>query len=74
MEEINIKEIFKGIWKRKLIIIIFTIIFLSFGILFSSKTDNGTIILGTSNKVTKYATVIFTVTQTEEYKIEEKVY
>ena len=72
MEEINIKEIFKGIWKRKLIIIIFTIIFLSLGILFSSKTDNGTIILGTSNKVTKYATAIFTVTQTEEYKIEEK--
>ena len=71
MDELSIKEIFKGIWKRKIIIIVFTVVFLVLGILFSGKGEEGSIILGTSNKVVKYASTIFTVTQTEEYKIED---
>ena len=71
MDELSIKEIFKGIWKRKIIIICFTVIFLILGIFFAGKSEDGSIILGTSSKVEKYATTIFTVTQTEEYKIEE---
>lgn len=71
MDELSIKEIFKGIWKRKIIIIAFTVVFLILGIFFAKKSEDGSIILGTSNKVEKYASAIFTVTQTEEYKIEE---
>lgn len=70
MEELSIKEIFKGIWKRKLIIIILTIIFLILGILYSSKGEEVAIVLGTKKTPVKYASTIFTITQTEEYKID----
>lgn len=67
-EEINLKEILNGIWKRKIIIIIITIIAFIFGFLCSTQK----IELTTNSENKKiFARTSFTVAPTEDYKITE---
>lgn len=68
-EEINLKEILKGIWKRKLIIIIITIISLICGILYTSKNVEISKISNSEREI--LARTSFTVIQTENYQINE---
>lgn len=68
-EEINLKEILNGIWKRKLIIIVITIIALICGILYSNRKVEVPEIVKEEREI--FAKTSFTVIQTENYKITE---
>lgn len=71
-EELNLKEFFKGIWKRKKIIIIMTIIFFIIGLLNSTDTIELPLSKKEEVKIDEiYAKTTFMVLQKEEYVIDD---
>ena len=66
-EEINLKEIIKGICMRKIIIVIIIIISMIFGILILKKDISFP--NETSQKNQTFAKTCFTIVETENYKI-----
>lgn len=70
-EELNLKEILKGIWKRKLIIIIFTVLFMIIGILYSIDKSEMPIVIEKTPEQEVYARTSFAILQSEEYVIKD---
>lgn len=70
-EEINLREIVKGVWRRKIVIIILTFIAMLVGILYSQEKIEIPVIEKEKAERVMYAKTSFTVVQTENYRIND---